>query len=128
MVILKGFDMSDYLFPRQKKVTFEEAFPELENAKIKIAFIRPGREEKTATFTKDNFPGNGVKCSNPVCRNGGLSAIKIPCLIKKMISEKKLELEEHEVCNGGLYRGQTRYDYCVSFFNIEITIQFKEDT
>jgi len=120
--------MSDYLFPRQK-VTFEEAFPELEDVKIKIAFLRGGgREEKTATFSKDNFPGNSIKCSNPVCRNGGLSAITIPRLIKKMISEKKLGLKEHEFCNGGLYRGQTRYNDCGWSFNIEITIQLKGDS
>ena len=120
--------MSDYLIPRGK-VTFEEAFPELENVNIKISFLRGGgREEKTEIFTKDNFTGNGVRCSNPDCKNGGLSAITILSLIKKMISEKKVQLEEHKFCNGGLYKGQTRYNDCGWSFNIDISIQLKEDS
>lgn len=120
--------MSDYLFPRERR-TFEEAFPELENVAIKVAFLRSGgREEKAVTFTKDNFPGHSISCINPVCRNGGLSELTIPRLIKKMIFTNKLELKEHEFCRGGLYTGKKRFNDCGWSFNIEITIQLRADS
>lgn len=127
-VTLRRFDMSDYLFPRTK-ITFETAFPDLANVQVKVISLRGGGQpEQAATYTKDNFPGDGVKCSNPVCRNGGLPAIRIPLLIKKMISEKKMAAQEYVPCNGGLYRGQKRYNDCGWSFKIEITIQFKGDS
>ncbi len=104
--------MTDYLFPRERR-TFEEAFPELENVVIKVAFLRDGgREKKKVTFTKDNFPGHGISCINPDCKNGGLSKFTIPRLIKKLISTNELEGKEHEFCRGGLYSGKTRYNDC----------------
>ena len=120
--------MSDYLFPREK-MSFDEVFPELEDVNINVKYLRGGgREESSASFTKDNFPGNGLNCNNPVCKNGGLSPSIIRGLIKKMISEKKTEIKDHEFCNGGSYRGHTRDNDCGWGFNIEIAAKYKEET
>ncbi len=116
--------MNDYLFPK-KRISFEELFPQIKDIKIEIIVLRGGgREVKSINYSKENFPGSGIKCYNPSCENGGLSERAIPSLIKGMVSTNNRELKEHKFCNGGLYRGRNRYNDCGWSFDIKISIRY----
>jgi len=119
--------MADYLFPRDRR-SFQDTFPELENIIIDIEYLRSGGQtEKNVNFTKETFPGHGVSCINPVCKNGGLSEFTLPRLIKKLIATSDSEITAHEFCRGGLYRGKTRYNACGWSYKIKVTIQRKHN-
>lgn len=117
--------MNEKLIPDQK-VSFDEVFPSLENVNIEVTCLNSsGHKDQSITFSKDNFPTSGISCTNPICRHGGLPQTTIPVLIKSMISNSKTEIEEHRFCNGGRFRGKTRYDDCGYSFKIKIKLQLK---
>lgn len=119
------FKESKYVFVN--KVSFEEAFPEIEDIIITVEESGKGFDNlnNKHTYTKQNFPGEYIDCSNPLCYSEGFSLGKI---IRNMVKEKKTELETLEICLGyeGSPKGKKYYRDCLNQFRVKISIKYKK--
>jgi hypothetical protein len=121
------FNESNLVFGR--KVTFDEAFPQIEDLKVEV--IESGHgiigQSRKSFYRKQYFPGEYINCSNPLCYNGGFS---IGSILREMVSNKQTELETTESCQGyeGSPKGRRKYKGCLNFFKIKISIKYKENT
>ncbi|MDK2907184.1 MAG: hypothetical protein PWP02_960 [Thermosipho sp. (in: thermotogales)] len=119
------FRESDYVF--SKKVNFEEAFPEIENLKIIVEESGKGIKScnKKHIYTKHNFPGEYINCSNPYCYNGGFS---IGAILRDMTRKKLTEFETLKLCQGyeASPKGKKTYRNCLNQFKIKVYISYKK--
>lgn len=113
-----------------KKVSFEEAFPEIADIVIKISEngkdvynLEQGVSEYT--YGIHNFPGEFVDCSNFLCYNGGIS---IGSLIHEMYRDRVTEIETSKLCRGyeGSPKGRRKYGRCLNFFKVKISITYRD--
>ena len=121
------FRESNPVFSR--KVSFEEAFPEIADIVIEISedgkdvpYLEQG--EKEYTYRIRDYPGEFVDCSNSLCYNGGIS---IGSLVHKMYREHATELQISKLCRGyeGSPKGRRKYGRCLNFFRVEISITYR---
>jgi len=119
------FRESKYVFG--KKVSFEEVFPEIEDIVVDVEELCWGTNKQNCkrTYTKRNFPGEYIDCSNPLCYNGGFSIGKI---LRDMVKNRQTELETLELCQGyeGSSKGNKYYKKCLNQFKIKVSIKYKK--
>ena len=108
-----------YLF-RGKPVSFEEAFPNIEEIKIE------GTEGDIAQTNKILLNKNslGISCSNPLCEDKGYS-VKLGDFISEMYHKKETHKEGIVSCGGyeNMGRGQKRD--CLNHLSIKVEIKYK---
>lgn len=108
-----------------KKVSFEEAYPQIGDIVIEVEEFGKGVDSynRRRRYTKQYLPGEFVNCSNPVCFAGGFH---LGSHLHKMVSESKTELEDSELCRGneGSPKGRRMYRKCVNTFKFKITIKY----
>jgi hypothetical protein len=109
-----------------KKVSFDEAFSEIEDLTVEVEESGHGISgwNRKSTYRKQYFPGEYIDCSNPLCYNGGFS---IGSILRKMVRNKQTELETSKLCQGneGSPRGRRIYRKCMNFFKIKVSIKYK---
>ena len=117
------FKQTEYLF--SKKVSFEEAFPEIEDLTVEVEERGKGVREwdRKRTYGK-KYLGEYIDCSNSICYNGGFS---IGSILREMVKKKKTTEEGSVSCQGyeGSPKGRIRYRSCINFFNYNISIKYK---
>ena len=118
------FRDTEFLFG--KKVSFAEAFPEIEDLRVTVVESGDGvwGDSRTMAYSKAHPPGEYVNCSNPLCYNGGVSLGQI---IRNMASTREMELEQEYVsCRGyeGSPKGRRRYGPCFNSFAVKIQITY----
>lgn len=110
-----------------KKVSFDEAFPEIEDLTVEVEESGHGVSDwhRKSTYRKQNLPGQYIDCSNPLCYNGGFS---IGLILRQMVRNKQTELETSKLCQGneGSPKGRRIYGKCMNFFEIKVSIKYKE--
>jgi len=117
------FRESNFLLAR--KVTFAEAFPEIETLRVEVQesprYARYGGEP--ATYTQDTI-GEYVDCSNRLCWNGGAS---VGSVIRGMTHERKTEESVQRSCQGreGSPKGRRQYGICGNFFKVKVQIKYR---
>ena len=122
------FRESEFVFSR--KVSFDEAFPEIEDVVIEVTekgtgVRHRGPDDPKHIYRKPHLPGEYVDCSNSLCYNGGVS---VGSIIRDMVREHATERETSEVCRGyeGSPKGRRKYRKCMNFFQVKIGITYKE--
>lgn len=112
--------MTKGYFFRGEPVSFEEAFPDIEEIKIE------GTEGDIAQKHKILLNKNtwGISCSNPLCKDKGYS-VKLGDFISEMYKNKETSKEGIISCEGyeSMGRGQTRR--CLNHMNIKVEIKYK---
>ncbi len=96
-----------------QKVSFEEAFPQIEDITIM------GEEFSVGGPHGKQF------CSNPLCYRGGFS---VGSVIRDMVRNKETEREARGLCQGneGSPKVQKIYRKCYHTFKMKIAIRYKE--
>ena len=112
-----------------KTSNFSKAFPEIKDIEVKVREEGRGlySGSRTGTYTRANFPGQYVDCSNTLCYNGGFS---LGNLVHGMTYSRKQEEEwEHIFCQGheGSPKGRRNYGPCPNSFNVKIKIVYHEE-
>jgi len=119
-----------------KEVTFQEAFPQIENFSIDIEEVvytgyggGIGRDVPHAKeqYDKNHLPREYFDCHNPRCYKGGFS---IGSILRQMVHERQTYLETLEGCRGyeGSPKGRRKHRDCTNSFSVKITIKYKEDS
>jgi len=119
------FAESNFVFSR--KVSFREAFPQLESARVEVEELPHGNPAHSMKFTYDTDEiGEYIDCHNPLCYNGGFSLGKI---IREMVAQRKTHLETHRLCQGyeGSPKGRRKYRDCLHFFNIRVSLTYRDE-
>ncbi len=121
---------TNFLF--SKTVSFDEAFPEIEDVIIEVTEdgdgVRHSRlGDPRCIYQKPNLPGECVDCSNPLCYNGGVS---VGSIVHNMVAKRATKRETSEVCRGyeGSPKGRRKYRSCMNIFKVKITITYKEES
>ena len=114
-------------FAFSQKVSFDEAFPEIEDLTVEVEKFGEGVQKwnRKSVYRKQNFPGEYIDCNNSLCYNGGFS---IGSILREMVKNKQLELETSELCIGyeGSPKGIKKYRSCLNCFKVKVTIKYKE--
>ncbi len=114
------FMTKGYLF-RGNPVSFEEAFPEIEELKIEgtEGDIMQGRK---IFMNQSNF---GISCSNPLCKDGGYSP-ELQDVISLMNGNKETSKEGIIIsCKGHENMGRHHTRRCMNHMHILIEIKYK---
>ncbi len=121
------FRDAEFLFAG-KTSDFGKAFPDIKDLEVKVT--EEGRGllygPRTGTYTRANFPGEYVNCSNTLCYNGGFS---LGNLVRGMVYGREQEREwEYVFCQGheGSPKGRRNYGPCPNGFNVKIKIVHHE--
>ena len=133
------FNETEFVFGR--KIAFKDAFPEIEDITLQVIEDKPAwkkhpsgpfekamgtdhRYPKKGQFTKINFPGEFVDCTNEKCYNGGFN---IGSILREMVSNHKTEKNGEAVCQGyeGSPKGLRKYGKCEHKFKYTINIRYK---
>lgn len=117
------FNESEFVFAR--KVTFDDAFPEIQDVCVEIKETGNGVWGEGTTVLKKGTIGEYVNCSNTLCYNGGVS---IGSILREMVRAKQTELKTHKKCQGyeGSPKGMRKYRDCFNFFEIHALVTYKE--
>ena len=108
-----------------KKVSFEEAFPKIED--VKIVVEEDGKDvrdwNRKSHYGRD--VGEFIDCSNLICYGGGFS---IGSILRDMVRENKTHAEERKFCKGyeGSPKGRDKYRDCINSFKVTVDIIYKE--
>jgi len=109
-----------------KKVTFKEAFPEIQELNIEIIESGKGVGEwnEKGTYTLDFPPAEFIDCSNKLCFKGGL---RIADIIHEMAINKTEHCEKCESCFGNETspKGSKIYKKCLNSFEVKVDIKYK---
>jgi hypothetical protein len=118
------FADTTYLFA--KKASFQEVFPELEEARVEVEETGEGVYERSrrSVLSSKTHLSEFVNCSNPLCYNGGVS---IGSIIRSMVAQKQTELETTKLCQGyeGSPKGRRKYRQCFNFFTVKVALTYK---
>lgn len=114
-----------YLF-RGEPVSFEEAFPDIEEIKIEGTegdLGSGGMSGGKFSLNKENI-NHLPSCSNPLCKDKGYG-VKFGDFISEMYKNKETSKEGIISCGGyeSMGRGQTRG--CCNQMNIKVKIKYK---
>jgi hypothetical protein len=112
----------------QRKSTYATTLPTIEDIFVEVTEHGSGVFEMpfTRTYIKLNVCDH-INCSDPNCYNGGFS---LGNLIREMVDKKQTHLEKNEICQGyqGISPGKREFKKCLNFFEVRITIKYKEET
>ncbi|MFA5208418.1 MAG: hypothetical protein WC428_07295 [Candidatus Paceibacterota bacterium] len=105
-----------------KKVSFQEAFPEIKNIRVEIEEAEIASKGQKYSYSKENL-GEYIDCSNPHCYGGGFSIGKV---IREMVSERKTEIDGDCMCQGneGSQKGRKIYRSCTHYFKYKVFIEY----
>lgn len=117
------FREANFVF--SKKVPFQEAFPTIEELKVKVEESGDGVSEWGRTRHYHTTVGEYVNCSNPLCYNGGFS---IGQILRDMVEKEDTQREESKFCQGyeGSPKGRRKYRSCTNSFRIQIQAKCKQ--
>lgn len=120
------FREADYAFRSGPTLSFEEAFPEIEEVLIEVDEIGDGVDRGLGSrrYTKNSF-GEYINCSNPVCYKGGFS---IGAILRGMVASRRTDFETTKGCQGyeGSPKGRRYYRPCSNGFKIRVHIDYKD--
>jgi hypothetical protein len=120
------FREADYAFHSGPTLSFEEAFPGIEEVLIEVDEIGDGvdRDSGRRQYTKNTFC-EYINCSNPVCYKGGFS---IGTILRHMVATRQSDFETTKGCQGyeGSPKGRRYYRPCSNGFKIRVHIDYKE--
>lgn len=116
-----------------KKVTFSEAFPDIDDIKVEVIETSEPKTDKMLKEEKyqnnkrayGKLLGEFIDCSNRFCYNGGFS---IGDIIRTMVSQKQISKEGSTICQGyeGSAKGRRRYRSCLHCFYYHVEIKYKD--
>jgi len=112
------------LFPQ--KAPFKEAFPQIENLKVKVEESGEGiHESSNPRYYDEKVAGQYIDCSNPLCDRGGFSIGKI---LHEMVNKKETHNETSASCQGneGSPEGKRIYRKCFNHFKVTVDIKYQE--
>jgi len=118
-------NQSNFVFG--EKVTFAEAFPELDDWKIEVEETDTGVNVRSKkTYEKPDAPGEFVNCTQDLCVNGG---VRVGFTLHEMIRKRETEKEFSEICQGywGSPKGRKKYRPCPSLFRVKIWLKYKSE-
>lgn len=117
------FRDTNYLFAR--KVSFDEAFPEIADLRVVIEERRQGISEWNRVRHYAMNIGEHINCSNSFCYNGGFPIGKI---LREMVRNKETCKNETATCQGyeGSPKGRRKYRNCINCFCISVNITYKK--
>jgi hypothetical protein len=114
------FRSTDFVFG--KKVTFDEAFPEI--ADLKVVVLEHGDDWGGPTPRHyGKTVGEYIDCHNRLCFKGGFS---LGSILREMVAAKETHREANKFCHGyeGSPKGNRRYRPCARLFNVTIDIVY----
>jgi|SRR5581483_11782712 len=103
--------------------TFEQAFPDVEEARIEYTEFEYGNEKRDGGW--DLRDGGLMRCGNPRCRRGGYELdLQV---IHKMVREHATEKEFQLSCPGdeGTPQGRQRGRSCAFSIKGKATVKYK---
>lgn len=104
--------------------SFEEAFPDVAELKLHVEETDMVETKRSMTYDIDSLKGGEIRCSNPLCENGG---VYIDIVISDMIRNNETELETSKTCNGHEPMGRNQSRTCPHMFNLEVEIEYKDE-
>ncbi|HSB79493.1 MAG TPA: hypothetical protein VLM91_11935 [Candidatus Methylomirabilis sp.] len=112
--------------PDAGEALFELAFPTLEDVEFTIRQLGKNPTPRPRKFTKQNWPGNYIRCSNVHCRDGGH---KIGDMVKRMVLEARTREKVDALCLGHeeVAGSKGRGPRCQNRLAGEIKIIFRKD-
>ena len=112
--------------PDAGEALFEQAFPTLEDVEFKVRQLGKNPTPRPRMFTKENWPGNYIRCSNVHCRDGGY---KIGDIVERMVSETRTREKVDTLCLGHeeVAGSRGRGPRCQNRLAGEIKITFRKD-
>lgn len=125
------FRETEFVF--SKKVSFEEAYPEIKEISIEVIEsdgpLEPDFENpphypnRKMKYGKD--VGEYIDCHNTVCFNGGFS---VGSIIQEMVGQKQTYKQDSTFCRGyeGSPKGKKRYQSCLHMLHYRIRIQYND--
>jgi len=120
------FQEKNFMFSR--KVSFDEAFPEIEDLIIEVEESSgvPSPGGSKSIYNRQNMPGEYINCSNSLCYNGGFS---IGSILREMVSKKQTELETSKFCQGNEAspKGRRVYRKCWHSFKTKVSIKYRTE-
>jgi hypothetical protein len=107
-----------------KKVSFEEAFPEIDNFQIEVEEIGLHSHPIKEQFDLQHPSSEYFDCHNTRCYRGGVSIGKI---LRKMVRERLESFETTEICQGyeGSLKGKRKDQDCLTCFKIKVILKYK---
>jgi len=118
------FAESNYIF--SQKVSFQEAFPELQDARVEVEEDGEGTSHwnNKLVYSAKSGLGEYIDCHNPLCYKGG---VNIGSIVRSMVTQKQTEFETSVLCKGyeGSPKGRRKYRDCINFFKIKVTLTYK---
>lgn len=117
------FNQSDFVF--SKKVTFKEAFPEIDDINVEVKESGDGTYGDGKSCYGKGHIGEYINCSNRICYNGGFSIREV---IRDMVRKEETETKTTKYCQGyeGSPKGRRKYRSCMNNFKIKVSIKYKE--
>lgn len=76
---------------------FERSFPTLEDVEFKIRQLGKNPAPRPRILTRENWPGDYIRCSNIHCRDGGY---KVGDIVRKMLTEARTREKIDAMCLG----------------------------
>lgn len=118
------FQESNFVFAG--KVSFAEAFPQIEDVTVEVEESGEGVTWKGKQQYGKESLNEYINCSNPLCYNGGFSVSRI---LREMIHNKQTEIETSAICQGneGSPKGRRIYRKCLNHFKIKVSMKYKGD-
>jgi hypothetical protein len=112
--------------PDASEAVFERAFPTLEDVEFKVRQLGKNPTPRPRLFTKQNWPGNYLHCSNVHCRDGGF---KIGDMVERMVSNVRTHEKIDSLCLGHeeVAGSRGRGPRCQNRLAGEIRITFRKD-
>lgn len=105
---------------------FSETFPEIKDLRIEVHEYGPNILPNSGLriYSKDNFPGEYIDCSNEFCFKGGFS---IGDIIRRMVNDKQIDLRQVIMCQGNWAspKGKRKYRRCGNHIFINLHIELK---
>jgi len=114
-------------FPFAKKVSFEEAFPEIEDVRVEVEEFGHGvyEENRRSVYPSKTHLGEYIDCRNPLCYNGGFS---IGDILREMVAHGETELEIRKMCQGNEAspKGRKVYRKCLNMFTVKVSLTYRK--
>ena len=119
------YQEGNFSFRGQPTLSFEEAFPSIEDVMIEVREFGSGPFGQAAkvTYRKGQF-GNIIDCKKYECTAGGFDISQI---LDDMVRENKTKLETTKFCKG--YEAtptRRRRASCDHYFKIKVDITYRE--
>jgi hypothetical protein len=103
--------------------SFEEAFSDVAELELHVEETDMVETQRSNTYDADSLPGGELRCSNDLCKNGG---VFVDTIISGMISNDETELETTESCKGHESMGRNESRSCAHLFHLDIEIEYED--